>query len=314
MIYRELGKTGMKVSAVGLGCWNFGNQWGLMTETDAQRIIMEAYWQGITLFDVADNYGQPNGTSELRLGKLLKAVRKDVRVVSKIGHWGERSGQAVPYTTADMIRLCCHGSLGRLQTDYLDVVLCHLENIEDPSVSLEGFEKLRQEGFLLEYGISTNRVDVLKRFNEQSGGKCSVAEIEYSIVNPGAEKDILKYCEENRIGVLIRGPLAQGIASGRFNRDTVFTDSIRVRYNKGGIDRQKFERQLDLLEALKNKLGCGENMAELAMRYVISHEAGPAAIPGATSPSQVIANAKAADSLLSPSQLAVIRETIEECL
>ncbi len=79
MLYHKLGKTGIDVSAMGLGCWNFGNQWGHMEDADAERIIRASFDSGVTLYDVADNYGQPNGTSELRLGKYCKDRRASCR-------------------------------------------------------------------------------------------------------------------------------------------------------------------------------------------------------------------------------------------
>ncbi len=162
MLYRKFGKTGWDVSAVGLGTWNIGNQWGEMDDASAESIVRAAYDNGMNLFDVAESYGIPNGNSELRLGRALKGIRQEVRVVSKIAHWGKRTGQAVPKTTPDMIRLCGHACAGRLRTEYIDVMLCHDANVENPEVYIEAFETLRQEGFIRHYGISTDHIDVLK--------------------------------------------------------------------------------------------------------------------------------------------------------
>jgi aryl-alcohol dehydrogenase-like predicted oxidoreductase len=91
---RGFGKTGWSVSAIGQGCWNIGNQWGALSDETADRILRTAYDNGINLFDTAESYADPNGMSELRLGKALKAFPRDkVYVVSKIGHWGKRTGQ-----------------------------------------------------------------------------------------------------------------------------------------------------------------------------------------------------------------------------
>ena len=93
MIYREFGSLGWKVSAVGMGCWNIGGQWGEMTDQQAAEIIHAAYDAGVNLFDVAEAYGNPHGTSELRLGRALKDIRDKVYIVSKIGSWGFRQGE-----------------------------------------------------------------------------------------------------------------------------------------------------------------------------------------------------------------------------
>ncbi len=110
MITRAFGRTGWSVSAIGLGTWNIGNQWGKIDDVTAWATVRQAFDCGVNLFDVAESYGDPNGLSEERLGTALAGIRHRVYVVSKIGHWGERAGQGVPKTTVDMIRLCAHAS------------------------------------------------------------------------------------------------------------------------------------------------------------------------------------------------------------
>jgi len=158
MLYRPFGKTGWNVSAIGMGTWNIGNQWGELDDATSWATVRAAFDAGMNLFDTAESYGIPNGLSEERLGAGLAGIRHQVYVVSKIGNWGKRTGQGVPKTTVDMIRLCCHASLGRLHTDWLDVLLCHEGDIQDPSVYLEAFQVLKQRGRIRAYGISTNNL------------------------------------------------------------------------------------------------------------------------------------------------------------
>ena len=108
MINLIFGKTGIKVSAIGLGTWNIGNQWGEVDDATAWATVRSAFENGVTLYDTAESYGTPNGLSEMRLGTALAGIRHEVTVVSKIGNWGKRTGQGVPKTTVDMIRLCGH--------------------------------------------------------------------------------------------------------------------------------------------------------------------------------------------------------------
>ncbi len=176
---KTFGKLGWSVSAVGLGTWNIGNQWGAIDDATAWATIRTAYEHGVTVFDTAESYGIPHGLSEMRLGTALAGIRHNVHIVSKIGSWGNRTGASVPRTGIDSIRLSGHAILGRLRTDYLDVVLCHEGNLEDPTIYLEGFEALKTEGAIRAYGISTNDVEVLKRFNVN--GTCSVAQTDYSL-------------------------------------------------------------------------------------------------------------------------------------
>ena len=307
MRYRRFGTTGWAVSASSLGCWNLGNQWGELSDATAEQIVRSAFDAGVNLFDVAESYGIPNGTSELRVGDALAGVREQVYIVSKIGHWGKRTGQGVPKTTADMIRLCGHASAGRLGTDRVDLMLCHEGNIEDPSVYVEGFEQLQSEGFIREYGISTDDIDVLERFYEESDGACAAVEVNYSLINTAPESDILPFCAEHDLGVLVRGPLARGLLTGKYDRETEFTDPVREGWNVGGDQREEFEAKVDAVEEIEAALEPGEDLVETALRYVMSHPADPVIIPGATSPAQAIQNARIGDELLDDDRWEALR-------
>lgn len=301
MLIREFGKLGWKVSAIGMGTWNIGNQWGEVDDTTAWATVRAAHDGGINLFDAAESYGIPNGLSEERLGVALAGIRHQVYVVSKIGNWGKRTGQGVPKTTVDMIRLCAHASLHRLRTEWLDVMLCHEGGIEDPSVYLEAFEWLARRGRIRAYGISTNDLQVLKRFN--ADGTCSVVELDYSMLNRAPEKALLPYCQEQGIAVLVRGPLRRGLLAGKYSVDSVFSDHVRSAWNVGGRDRARFEREIAKVETLRETLKPGEEMVTAALRFVISHPAAPVAIPGAKSPEQATMNAAAGDASLSPEEI-----------
>ncbi|CAG7631750.1 aldo/keto reductase [Paenibacillus allorhizosphaerae] len=301
MIYRSFGSTGWQVSAIGLGTWNIGNQWGEVDDATAYATIRTSLDHGVNLFDTAESYGIPNGLSEQRLGKALGGQRHNAYIVSKIGNFGKRTGQGVPLTTPDMIRLCAHASLHRLRTDWVDVMLCHVGDIQDPSVFLEGFDILKRDGEIREYGISTNNLDVLKRFN--ANGTCRVVEVDYSLVNRQPEEEFLPYCEQHGIAVLVRGPLAMGLLSGKYSEDSLFTDSVRSGWNPDGAGRKQFEERVRKVNHIKRVLAEGENMATTALRFVISHATAAVAIPGAKSPEQAAANAKAGDRLLTKDQI-----------
>ena len=305
MIYREFGKTGWQVSAIGLGTWNIGNQWGEIDDATAWDTVRTAFASGVNLFDTAESYGLPNGLSEERLGQALAGIRHRVILVSKVGNWGKRTGQGVPKTTVDMIRLCAHASLHRLRTDWHDVLLCHEGNIEDPSVYLEAFAVLVDEGRLRAYGISTNSLEVLKTFNRE--GKCSVVQVDYSLLNRQPEEALLPYCQEHGIAVMVRGPLAKGLLSGRYDRNSVFSDDVRSSFNEGQGERTAFEGMVDRVEVLKERVQPGSEMVRAALQYTISHAAAPVAIPGAKSAEQARANAEAGQRLLTADELETLR-------
>ncbi|MBB16847.1 aldo/keto reductase [Candidatus Poribacteria bacterium] len=307
MLYREFGRTGWQVSVIGLGTWNIGNQWGEMEDSTAHDIVRTAFDHGMNLFDTAESYGIPNGLSEIRLGRALQGIRDQVRIVSKVGNWGKRTGQGIPKTTVDMIRGCGHACLGRLRSDWIDVLLCHEGDIQDPSVYIAGFEALRMEGFICEYGISTNDLQVLKNFHATSDGKCAVVEVDYSLINRVAEKEFLSFCQKNKIGVLARGPLAMGILADKYDADTVFTDVVRNKWNQGESGRMEYEEKLVELDRVKSLASSDVDLVATGLKYVISHDVEPVAIPGATSVSQVRVNAKAGASVLSDDESARLK-------
>jgi myo-inositol catabolism protein IolS len=308
MLTKKLGKTGIETSVVGLGTWNIGNQWGEIDDITAYATVRSAVDHGMTLFDTAESYGIPNGLSEERLGAALSGMRHQVTVVSKTGNWGRRTNALLSRTGADEIRLCVHASLHRLRTDWLDVVLCHEANIDDPSVYLEGFEALLGEGRIRSYGISTNSVDVLKRFNVD--GNCSVVQVDYSILNRKPEADFLPYCLENSIGVMIRGPLAKGLLSGRYTKDSKFTDTVRSSWHEGEEAQEAFETDIERVDRLKDIASPGKGMVELALQYVITHPAVSVVIPGAKSADQAAMNASAGGAMLSEAALEKVRSLV----
>lgn len=299
MIYRRFGKTGWDVSVVGLGTWNLGNQWGEMSDAQASDIILASIDAGMNLLDTAESYGIPNGMSEMRIGKTVTpAMRDKLYIVSKVGNWGKRTGAAVPKTGADAIRLSGHACLGRMRTDRLDVFLCHEGDIADPSVYIEGFEELVAEGSILSYGISTNSLDVLRKFNEMANGKCAVVEVDYSMLNRKPEGAFLDYCLAEDIGILVRGPLARGVLAGKYDAETVFTDNVRSGWNKGESDRAAYEALLEKLAVVREAVGDDSKLVETALKYVIAHKSNPVVIPGATSVAQAKGNAAAGAVLM----------------
>jgi len=308
MLSKSFGKLGWPVSAVGLGAWNIGNQWGDIDDVTAWSTVRAAYDAGMTLFDVAESYGFPNGLSEMRVGHALTGIRHNVILVSKIGNWGQRTGGAIPKTGVDSIRISGHAILGRLRTDWVDVVLCHKGDLGDPTVFLEGFEALKDEGCLRAYGISTNDLDVLKRFNRE--GTCSVVQVDYSLLNRAPEGEFLPYCQEHGIAVMVRGPLAKGLLSGRYAQGSVFTDSVRASWNEGGAQQDQFEAGAEQVGRLSEVVSPGEEMVQAAIRYTFTHPAVSVSIPGAKSPAQAQTNAAAGSRALTDAEAGSLREAI----
>ena len=149
---------------------------------------------------------------------------------------------------------------------------------------------------------------MLKRFN--TNHTCSVVEVDYSLLNRGAESEFLPYCQEHGIAVLVRGPLYKGLLSGAYSADTIFTDTVRSEWYDSDQTQEKLARKMAKVERLKTMLQPGEEMVTAALRFVTSHPVQPVVIPGAKSPAQAAANARVGQKLLSAEE----REALIHCL
>ena len=124
---------------------------------------------------------------------------------------------------------------------------------------------------------------------------CAACQINYSVLSRSAEKDILPYCLENNIGVLLRGPIAQGLLVDKFSSDTRFTDSVRLKWNPDGDQREKFLRELGRVSQLRQFVTAERSMLDLALQFVLANPAVTCPIPGMKSPEQATLNVVAAD-------------------
>jgi myo-inositol catabolism protein IolS len=304
MQYRRLGKTDWNVSAISMGCWAIGGQWGAIDEDQAVDTVRAARDAGINLFDTADAYGL--GQSEIYLGKALQYDRHQVYIATKVGNWGRRLGDPLNYKSIYSILNCCDASLYRLGTDYIDLYQCHIQKPEQPELFVEAFERLIEQGKIRRYAISTDDLGALKALN--SGGECASCQIRYSVLDRAAEESLLPYCGDKDIGVLLRGPIGQGLLADKFTSETRFDDQVREKWNPGGSARAEFESRLAIVEKLRDVLAPGQSMTHLALQFTLRHPAVTCAIPGMKSPDQARDNAAAADGTLTDEQLARINE------
>ncbi|OPZ07242.1 MAG: General stress protein 69 [candidate division BRC1 bacterium ADurb.BinA364] len=301
MKFRAFGKTQWQISAVSMGCWNIGGQWGEVAEDVAIDTIHAAFDMGVNLFDTADSYGM--GRSESLVGKALKDRRDKVHIATKVGNWGRKLNAPLSFASVYHVVNCCHASLHRLQTDYIDFYQCHIPSPDNTEIFLEAFDMLEKEGKIRAWGISTNDVAAVRAFNRD--GRCSGCQINYSILNRTPEKDILPYCQQNNIGVLLRGPIGQGLLAGKFTAETRFDDSVREAWNDGKA-REKFLKNLAKVEQLRFLEKPGRALVQAALQFTLAHPAVTCPIPGMKNPDQARSNAAAADGELTAEELARI--------
>jgi myo-inositol catabolism protein IolS len=319
MVYRVFGKTGWRVSQVGLGCWQFGGAitldgrpdgWSGVNDEESIATIKRAVELGINFYDTADMYGW--GHSEEVLGRALKDVGNRDRqyIASKVGFWHDDQGKRTFNESKDYILHACDASLRRLQTDHIDLYQCHLWRTERWTEFLDAFQTLQKQGKIRFYGISTNDFDTVQHFDERH--HLTSVQSNYNLLDRHVEQAILPYCRERGIAFIARGPLAMGKLSGKLAKDHKFdADDIRNKWTEGD-NRKDFERDIETIARLKPiAQKYGFIMAELAVKFVLTHVAVSTTIPGTKNRSQLEHNVAA--SILPPlthDELAAIQQVL----
>ena len=304
---RILGKSGIEVTKIGVGLWAIGgDEWGEVDDRESLNMIDAALDLGINFFDTADVYGM--GHSEKLLGQAMKGRRDRFIVATKIG-WVDfdRDNQVSQYDTVEKLIAGVESNLERLQTDYVDVIQCHIDFREsNMEVFVEGFQKLQAQGKVRAYGVSTSDFDYLQAFNADN--EAATLQIDYSILNRTPEENIFPYTMENNLGVLVRGPLAMGLLTGKFSKDTRFEDGdFRQNWIENEDEYQIFLNDLEKVEKLKPLGNDERSLAQLAIQFSMQHPAVTLAIPGAKRISQLKENVKTAlMPELTPEEIAVI--------
>lgn len=306
--HRALGaRSGLEVSEIGLGLWAVaGSEWGPAEDEGTLGAIEAALDAGVDFFDTADVYGE--GHSEELLGGAMSGRRDRFLVATKIG-WTDydRELDRSQYDTVGGLVAGVEGSLRRLGVDRVDVIQCHIDHLEpNTEVFIEGFRRLKEEGKVAAWGVSTSDLRHLERFNAE--GDCDVLQTDYSILNRTAEEAILPYCLERGIGVIVRGPLAMGLLTGKYaSTDTFPPGDFRRAWIEDSVQHDQFVRDLNVVDQLREVPPEGQALAEFALRFVRSNPAVATVIPGARNRRQALSNAASGRlPLLLPAERAAV--------
>lgn len=288
--FRVLGKSNLNISEIGFGLWAAGGDaWGATDDSQVLNAIDYALDQGVNFYDTADVYGA--GHSEELLGRAMQGRRGKFIVATKIG-WRDfdGEGQKTAYTSLDKFMAGVESNLKRLNTDFIDVIQSHI-NFRDPTMEIfiEGFQRLQQAGKVKAYGVSTSDFEYLKAFNSNAG--CATLQIDYSILNRTAEEEIFPYCQQNNIGVIVRGGLAMGILAGKFTSETRFGEGdFRSRWHENPDEYKIFLNDLKIVEQLRKLETPERSLAHLALQFTLHHPAVTTVIPGIKDISQAEKN------------------------
>jgi aryl-alcohol dehydrogenase-like predicted oxidoreductase len=299
MQYKELANTGVKVSKVAVGTWQFGHAsvWGELSKMEEyQRIVDEAIAAGVNLFDTAKAYD----LSEKVVGEVLKGKRDKVILATKL------SGAKFDY---DTVRSELEGSLKRLQTDYIDLYQIHWPKINIPGTwhqadmekqdyedIFTSFSKLKEEGLIRFAGVSNFRLDNLKEFSDEALDFLVTDQVPYSLLWRFYDLEgVSQFCKRKNMGFLAYSPLAQGLLSGRFGKDGEEVKAM-IRQNNILFNKPVYSRALQVVEAVKKVAKeIGATPAQVALKWAMERDVMVSVLAGVRKVKHLRENVEAAD-------------------
>jgi aryl-alcohol dehydrogenase-like predicted oxidoreductase len=316
---RTLGRTGHDVSEIGFGAWQIGADWGDVAEDAAIATLHAAADAGVTFFDTADVYG--DGRSERLVGRLLRErAGEPITAATKMGR---RLDQTVENYSPEHFRAWNDRSRENLGVDTLDLVQLHCPPTDlyyHPEV-FEDLEAMVAEGRIAAYGVSVERVEEALKAIEYPG--VATVQIVFNAFRQRPADLFFAEAARRGVGVIVRVPLASGLLSGRYTRDTAFAANDHRSFNRHGemfdvgetFAGVPFEVGLQAVEELRPLVPAGATLAQLALRWILMHDAVSTVIPGARSPEQAQDNAAASGlPALGDAAMARIASVYEELI
>ena len=295
---RKFGKTNKEVSEIGLGTWQLGTVWGEeFNKEEALKILSSAEKNNITFIDTADVYN--NGNSELTIGEYIKGKRDKFYITTKCGR------KLNPHT-ADMyipeaIEKFINDSLERLKLDSLDLILLHCPPTEvyEKKEIFDKLDELKSIGKISAYGVSIEKVEeglMAMKYD------ISAIEVIFNMFRLKPIEKLFPEAKKNNVAIIARVPLASGLLTGKFNKDTKFGENDHRTYNRNGAAFDKgetfsgidYNTGLEAVEELK-KVFNTDNLAPYAIKWTLMFDEVSVVIPGASKEKQVIENVLASE-------------------
>ncbi len=305
MDYRILGRTGLRVSAVGLGTMVHAGHFGPMDDSESLAAIDTAFDLGVNFIDTSDAYGA--GYGEALLGKALKGRRERAILATKGGNVMVGPNRGKRNFAPDYIDRVMEESLKRLQTDYIDLYQLH-----NPTVDVirsgevwELLERRKKEGKIRYYGVSINTIE--EGIAAAQDGRPDTIQVEYNLIDQAPAQEVRPLAREANVGVIVRVPLRRGLLTGKFtlaDEGRFQGEDVRARNFSG----EAFRKGLEAVERLRFLERPGRSLAQAAISFCLAHPAVGVVIPGARNSRQMRENAAAADLTLSPEELLKVAE------
>jgi aryl-alcohol dehydrogenase-like predicted oxidoreductase len=307
MRYRQLGSTGLEVSEIGYGAWGIGgSQWGGADDDESVQALHHAIDLGLTFIDTALAYG--DGRSERLVGQVVRERPETVHVATKVppknGIWPASEGTPLEQVfPGDYVRDCAERSLRNLGMETVDLLQLHVWSDEWAGRGdlLETVDALRSSGKIRFFGISINDHQPANALRLIETGALDTVQVIYNVFDQSPEDELFGACREHGVGLIARVPLDEGGLTGRIGPDTEFADDdFRAHYFRGDRKREVQER----VRAIASDLDIAEDeLAETALRFVLSEPTVSTVIPGMRSIRNVERNVAVSDgSTLSSEQ------------
>lgn len=299
MNYRTLGRTGLKVSEVGYGAWGIGkSSWIGADDQESLKALHKAIDMGLNFIDTALVYGE--GHSEQLVGQVVKERSETICIASKVPpknrQWPARPGVPVEETfPAEHVIASTEQSLRNLGLETIDVQQFHVWSDEWVGQGdwLEAVARLKRDGKIRFFGVSINDHQPDNAIKLIETGVVDTVQVIYNIFDQSPEDQLLPACERHNVGVIVRVPLDEGGLTGKITPDTTFPEEdFRNRYFRGDRKQEVYQR----VQKMAGELAVTpDQIAEVALRYVLSHPAVSTVIPGMRSLRNVEQNCRLAD-------------------
>ena len=295
MKYRNFGSLDWKVSEIGLGCWQIGADWGEVSEDKAKEVLKSSFENGVNFFDTADVYGM--GRSEKFVGEFIKSVSERIYVATKAGRQ-INPHVAEGYYNKELMESYVDQSLSNLNVETIDLLQMHCPPTEVYSSdhTFDMLDHLVSKGKIQHYGFSVQTVDealaCIKRPNTKS------IQVIFNIFRQKPAEKLFEIAKEKKVAIIVRVPLASGLLTGKFSKDSSFAPDDHRNYNINGdafdvgetFSGVNFNKALDAVEDLKNILPTDITLSQLSLRWILMHDAVSVVIPGAKNKDHVNLN------------------------
>jgi len=294
MEYRELGRTGWKVSTISLGTWAMGSLWGQVDQRESLATLNRALDLGVNFFDTSDAYG-----SEPLLGQLKRHRHEPFYIATKMGMGVNPNARG--YNRQNLTQFV-ENSLANLGVETIDLMQLHCPPIAVYNAEVFGIlDDLVKQGKIRHYGVSVERIDEAEKAIQFPNVQSVM--IIFNIFRQRPAEAFFKETQRKRVGIIARVPLASGLLTGKMDHSTTFERDDHRSFNRTGRAFDKgetfsgvdYETGLQAVEDLRPLVPANASLAQMALRWILMFEAVTCTVPGAKRPSQLEDNLRAAD-------------------